>query len=52
MVSQETLVKCKEQLMASDHLTSESKQLATWYFTVATILFGAQLLFGLVAAYQ
>ena len=38
--------------MASSHITSESKQLATWYFTVAAILFGAQLLFGLVAAYQ
>ena len=31
---------------------SESKQLATWYFTFAAILFGAQLLFGLVAAIQ
>ena len=31
---------------------SESKQLATWYFTVAAVLFGAQLLFGLVAAIQ
>ena len=31
---------------------SESKQLATWYFTFAAILFGAQLLFGLVAATQ
>ncbi len=41
--------------MASNHLTgigSESKQLATWYFTFAAILFGAQLLFGLVAATQ
>lgn len=38
--------------MASSHLTSESKQLATWYFTFAAILFGAQLLFGLVAAIQ
>ena len=41
--------------MASNHLTgvgSESKQLATWYFTFAAILFGAQLLFGLVAAIQ
>ncbi|MCD6191647.1 MAG: cbb3-type cytochrome c oxidase subunit I [Sulfurimonas sp.] len=41
--------------MASNHLTgigSESKQLATWYFTFAIILFGAQLLFGLVAAIQ
>ena len=41
--------------MASNHLTgigSESKQLATWYFTFAFILFGAQLLFGLVAAIQ
>ena len=31
---------------------SESKQLATWYFIVAAVLFGAQLLFGLVAAIQ
>ncbi|WP_457746132.1 cbb3-type cytochrome c oxidase subunit I [Sulfurimonas sp.] len=38
--------------MANNHLTSESKQLATWYFTFAAILFGAQLLFGLVAAIQ
>ena len=41
--------------MASNHLTgigSESKQLATWYFTFAAIIFGAQLLFGLVAATQ
>jgi len=38
--------------MASNHLTSESKQLATWYFTFAATLFGAQLLFGLVAAIQ
>jgi nitric oxide reductase subunit B len=38
--------------MANNHLTSESKQLATWYFTFAAVLFGAQLLFGLVAAIQ
>ena len=38
--------------MESNHLTSESKQLATWYFTFAAIIFGAQLLFGLVAAIQ
>ena len=31
---------------------SESKQLATWYFTFAAIIFGAQLLFGLVSAIQ
>jgi len=37
--------------MASNTL-DESKQLATWYFTFAAILFGAQLLFGLVAATQ
>jgi len=37
--------------MASNTL-NESKQLATWYFTFAAILFGAQLLFGLVAAIQ
>lgn len=38
--------------MANNYLKSESKKLATWYFTVAAILFGAQLLFGLVAAAQ
>ncbi len=38
--------------MANNHLTSESKQLATWYLTFAAILFGAQLLFGLIAAIQ
>ena len=41
--------------MANNALTgvgSESKQLATWYFTFAAIIFGAQLLFGLVAAIQ
>ncbi len=38
--------------MANNYLNSESKQLATWYFTFAAILFGAQLLFGLVAAIQ
>jgi len=41
--------------MASNQFTgvgAESKQLATWYFTFAAILFGAQLLFGLVAAIQ
>ncbi len=38
--------------MANSYLKSESKQLATWYFTFAAILFGAQLLFGLVAAIQ
>ena len=41
--------------MASNHLTgigSESKQLATWYLSFAAIIFGAQLLFGLVAAIQ
>ncbi len=30
----------------------ESQRLASWYFTVAVILFGAQLLLGLVAAVQ
>jgi len=30
----------------------ESQKLASWYFTVAVILFGAQLLLGLVAAIQ
>ncbi len=38
--------------MANDYLKSESKQLATWYFTFAAILFGAQLVFGLIAAIQ
>ncbi|MBA1438216.1 MAG: cbb3-type cytochrome c oxidase subunit I [Epsilonproteobacteria bacterium] len=38
--------------MASNNITSESKQLATWYFTFAAIIFGAQLVFGLVAAIQ
>jgi nitric oxide reductase subunit B len=41
--------------MANNALTgvgSESKELATWYFTFAAVLFGAQLLFGLVAAIQ
>ncbi len=31
---------------------SQGKQLATWYFTGAMILFGAQLLMGLIAATQ
>ncbi len=30
----------------------ESQKLALWYFSVALVLFGAQLLFGLLAAYQ
>lgn len=38
--------------MASNYSMYESKKLATWYFTVAATLFGAQLLFGLVAAIQ
>ncbi len=38
--------------MANNYLTTESKKLATWYFTFAAIIFGAQLLFGLVAAIQ
>ena len=37
--------------MASN-LKYESQKLGTWYFTVAVILFGAQLLFGLLAAIQ
>jgi nitric oxide reductase subunit B len=37
--------------MASN-LKFESQKLGTWYFTVAAILFGAQLLFGLLAATQ
>jgi nitric oxide reductase subunit B len=52
MVSLETSQKYKEQFMASNHLKWESKQLATWYFTFAAIIFGAQLLFGLIAATQ
>ena len=31
---------------------SQGKQLATWYFTVAMVLFGAQLLMGIIAAIQ
>ncbi len=41
--------------MANNHLKGiggESRQLATWYFTFAAILFGAQLLFGLIIATQ
>ena len=38
--------------MANSYLKYESKKLATWYFTFAAIIFGAQLLFGLVAAIQ
>ena len=38
--------------MANNYLQSESKQLATWYFTFAAILFGAQLVFGLLAGIQ
>ncbi len=34
------------------NLKFESQQLATWYFTVAAVLFGAQLLMGLIAAAQ
>jgi nitric oxide reductase subunit B len=35
-----------------NNLKYEGKQLATWYFTVAMILFGAQLVMGLIAATQ
>ena len=35
-----------------NNLKWEGQQLATWYFTVAVILFGAQLLMGLIAATQ
>ena len=38
--------------MANNYLQSESKQLATWYFTFAAILFGAQLVFGVLAGIQ
>jgi len=34
------------------NLKYESQKLGIWYFTVAAILFGAQLLFGLLAAIQ
>ena len=30
----------------------ESQKLALWYFWTAIVLFGAQLLFGLISAYQ
>ncbi len=36
----------------TNNMKWQSKQLATWYFTVAMILFGAQLLMGLIAATQ
>ncbi len=36
----------------ANSLKWEGKQLATWYFTVAMVLFGAQLLMGLIAAIQ
>ncbi len=36
----------------ANNLKYESQRLGTWYFTVAAILFGAQLLFGLLAATQ
>ena len=52
MVFQETSEKYKERFMENKYLTSESKQLATWYFTFAALIFGVQLLFGLVAAIQ
>ena len=34
------------------NLRFEGQQLGTWYFTVAVVLFGAQLLMGLIAATQ
>lgn len=36
----------------ANNLKWESQKLATWYFTVAAVLFGAQLLMGLIAATQ
>jgi nitric oxide reductase subunit B len=36
----------------ANSLKWESQKLATWYFTVAVVLFGAQLLMGLIAAVQ
>ena len=36
----------------ANQLKWEGQQLATWYFTVAVVLFGAQLLMGLIAATQ
>ena len=38
--------------LTTNHFKYEGKQLATWYFTVAVVLFGAQLLMGLIAATQ
>lgn len=38
--------------MANSNLKYESQKLGTWYFTVAAVLFGAQLLMGLIAAIQ
>ena len=35
-----------------DNLRSESKKLGTMYFIVAATLFGAQILFGLIAGTQ
>jgi nitric oxide reductase subunit B len=35
-----------------DNMKSQSKQLGKMYFTVAAILFGAQILFGLIAGTQ
>lgn len=36
----------------ANSLKYESQKLGTWYFTFAAVIFGAQLLFGLVAAIQ
>ena len=36
----------------ANQLKWEGQRLATWYFTVAVVLFGAQLLMGLIAATQ
>ncbi len=36
----------------ANSLKYESQKLGTWYFTFAAVIFGAQLLFGLIAAIQ
>jgi len=56
MVSQEISGKSKEEPMLNsiktNHLTNEGQKLGMMYFRVALILFGAQLLMGLIAAIQ
>ncbi|RLA75322.1 MAG: nitric-oxide reductase, partial [Epsilonproteobacteria bacterium] len=36
----------------TNSLKWEGQKLATWYFTVAVVLFGAQLLMGIISAVQ